>query len=76
VDAFGRRSFELRPPIPAAGKDFNSRIRRFVGDLRQFLRSAPLLSTRMVAERETEFSFELVCLSRAFGYDERLSLIG
>jgi hypothetical protein len=75
VDAFGRRSFELRPPIAAARKDFHSRVSRFVGDMRQFLRSAPSLRTRMVAEREMEFrSLSFVC-SLAFGYDERLSSI-
>jgi len=75
VDAFGRRSFELRPPIAAARKDFHSRVSRFVGDMRQFLRSAPSLRTRMVAEQEMEFrSLSFVC-SLAFGYDERLSSI-
>src|SRR4029077_8694847 len=52
VYAFARRSFELCPPIAAARKDFHSRVSRFVGDMRQFLRSAPSLRTRMVAERE------------------------
>src|SRR5215469_5343027 len=76
VNAFRRRSFELRPPIAAAGKDFNLRISRFVGDLRQFVRYAPSLCTRMVTEQETEFCPSLFVCSAAFGYDERLSSNG
>jgi hypothetical protein len=62
VDAFGRRSFELRPPIAAARKDFHSRISRFVGDVRQFLRSAPSLRTRYGSRMRNGISTALVCL--------------
>jgi hypothetical protein len=43
--------------------------------LRQFLRYAPTLCTRMVTERETEFRPRSFVCSAAFGYDERLSSI-
>jgi hypothetical protein len=75
VNAFGRRSFELRPPVAAAREYFNSRVSRFVGNLRQFLRYTPSLCTRMVTERETEFRPRSFVCSAAFGYDERLSSI-